>query len=182
MVDQALDSPSQGAQGRTGSSPTSRRDLALGILTADCAPVLFADARAGVVGAAHAGWKGALTGVLEATVKAMVKLGASPTQIVAGIGPCIAQRSYEVGPEFPAPFLAADPANESFFAPSARPGHFMFDLRGFVVKQLRALGIAASYPLPNDTCREEDRFFSYRRACLRGERDYGRGLSTIALE
>lgn len=161
---------------------TRRRDLALGILTADCAPVLFADAQAGVIGAAHAGWKGALTGVLEATVKAMVKLGARPEHIVAGIGPCIAQRSYEVGPEFPAPFLAADAANEAFFAPAARQGHFMFDLRGFVVKQLRALRIAASYPLPNDTCREEDRFFSYRRACLRGERDYGRGLSTIALE
>ncbi len=161
---------------------TKRRDLALGILTADCAPVLFADAQARVIGAAHAGWKGALTGVLEATVQAMVKLGARPEHIVAGIGPCIAQRSYEVGPEFPAPFLAADPANETFFAPSARPGHFMFDLRGFVGKQLRALKIAASYPLPNDTCREEDRFFSYRRACLRGERDYGRGLSTIALE
>jgi YfiH family protein len=161
---------------------TATRGLALGILTADCAPVLLADSKAGVIGAAHAGWKGALNGVLTATVKAMVKLGAKPEHIVAGIGPCIAQRSYEVGPEFPAPFLAADPANEAFFCPSARAGHYMFDLRGFVAKQLRALGVAASYALPNDTCREEDRFFSYRRACLKGERDYGRGLSTIALE
>jgi polyphenol oxidase len=161
---------------------TKARGLALGILTADCAPVLLADGSAGVIGAAHAGWRGALTGVLGATVAAMVKLGAKPERIVAGIGPCIAQRSYEVGPEFPAAFLADDPANESFFAPAARPGHFMFDLRGFVGKQLRKIGIGATYPLPNDTCREEDRFFSYRRSCLRGERDYGRGLSSIALE
>jgi len=156
--------------------------VALGILTADCAPVLFAESEARVIGAAHAGWRGALTGVLDATVAAMVKHGARPERIVAAIGPCIAQRSYEVGPEFPAPFLAADPADAIFFAPSARAGHFMFDLRGYVARRLGKVGIAQVYQLPNDTCHEEARFFSYRRACLRGEGDYGRGLSSIVLE
>lgn len=160
--------------------------LGLGILTADCAPVLFADPKARVIGAAHAGWRGALSGVIAATVRAMRELGAAPGNVVAGIGPCIAQRSYEVGPEFPAPFLAADPANERFFAPApaaAARGEtkYLFDLRGFVTSELAKAGVAQAYDVPNDTCREE-RFFSYRRACLRGEKDYGRGLSAIALE
>lgn len=155
--------------------------LALGILTADCAPVLLADPAARVIGAAHAGWRGALGGVLAATVGAMAKLGAEVGRLVAGVGPCIAQRSYEVGPEFPAPFLAADPANQRFFTPAATSGKFLFDLRGYVGAELVRLGIRAVHQLPNDTCREE-RFFSYRRACLRGEPDYGRELSAIALE
>src|SRR4051812_19853957 len=116
---------------------TQKPGIALGILTADCAPVLFADAKARVIGAAHAGWRGALTGVLPATVKAMVERGAEAKSIVAGIGPCIAQRSYEVGPEFPAAFLAADAENEALFAPcawAAKRGEtkYLFDLRGFV--------------------------------------------------
>ena len=156
--------------------------LALGILTADCPPVLFADGGARVIGAAHAGWRGTLSGVLEATVAAMAKLGADPRRIVAGIGPCIAQRSYEVGPEFPTPFLAAYPDSETLFAFASRPGHYMFDLRGFVQRRLRALGLRQIYDVPADTCLEENRYFSYRRACRRGERDYGRGLSAIALE
>jgi polyphenol oxidase len=167
---------------RADAMVTTRPDLALGILTADCTPVLFADRKARVVGAAHAGWRGAVTGVLDATVAAMSKHGARPQTMVAAIGPCIAQRSYEVGPEFPAPFLAADPADAMFFVPSTRPGHFMFDLRGYVAKRLKKIGIGEVHQMPNDTCREEDRFFSYRRACLRGEKDYGRGLSAIALQ
>lgn len=160
---------------------TNKPGLALGILTADCAPVLLADPAGRVIGAAHAGWRGALTGVLAATVGAMTKLGAEVGRIVAGIGPCIAQRSYEVGPEFPAPFLAADPGNERFFSPAATEGKFLFDLRGFANAELTRAGVKRVYELPHDTCREE-RFFSYRRSCMRGEPDYGRELSAIALE
>jgi polyphenol oxidase len=167
---------------RVDGMVTTKPGIALGILTADCAPVLFADRKARVIGAAHAGWRGAVTGVLDATVAAMSKHGARPETMAAAIGPCIAQRSYEVGPEFPAPFIAADPADAAFFMPSTRAGHFMFDLRGYVAKRLAALGIKHVRQMPNDTCREEDRFFSYRRSCLRGEKDYGRGLSVIALE
>ena len=166
---------------RADAMVTTRPGLALGILTADCAPVLFADRKARVVGAAHAGWRGAVSGVLDATVAAMAKHGARPESIVAAIGPCIAQTSYEVGPEFPAPFLAEDPANAAFFKPSARAGHFMFELRGYVARRLKKIGIGSVHALANDTCREEERFFSYRRACLRGEKDYGREISVIAL-
>jgi YfiH family protein len=161
---------------------TDRPGITLGILTADCGPVLFADAEARVIGAAHAGWRGALTGVLQATVAAMEALGAKRARITAALGPCIAQRSYEVGPEFPAPFLAQDPGTAAFFAASARERHHMFDLPGYVAHRLHALGLGQVERLPNDTCAEADRFFSYRRATLRGERDYGRGLSAICLE
>src|SRR5262249_27439697 len=145
----------------------------------DCAPILLVDAQAHVIGAAHAGWKGALTGVIASTVTAMTRLGADPAHISAAVGPCIAQRSYEVRPEFPAPFLAADPANQAFFAPAAAAGNFLFDLRGFVAGALTRAGVRRVHDLPHDTCREE-RFFSYRRACLRGEKVYGRALSVIA--
>lgn len=160
---------------------TKTPGVALGVLAADCAPVLFCDPKARVIGAAHAGWKGAIGGVLEATVAAMTKLGAEPASIKAGIGPCIAQRSYEVGPEFPAPFLAEDEGHARFFAPSRKAGHLMFDLRGFVGERLRRAGCGEIHASPNDTCAESARFFSYRRACLTGEKDYGRGLSAIAL-
>lgn len=160
---------------------TGKPGLVLGILTADCVPVLFADPKARVIGAAHAGWKGAKGGVIEATVDAMAKLGAKPSRIVAAIGPCIAQRSYEVGPDFPAPFLAEDPANADLFAPSRRGGHFMFDLSGYVARRLGRAGVDLIQRCPNDTAAEEDRFFSYRRATLRGEKDYGRALSAIVL-
>ncbi len=156
--------------------------LALGVLTADCAPVLLADGAAGVIGAAHAGWKGALAGVLENTVAKMVELGADKARIVAGIGPCIAQRSYEVGPDFPAPFLAEDIDNERFFSPSQRDGHHMFDLPGYVARKLARIGVGEVMPTPCDTAREDNRFFSYRRATLAGETAYGRMLSAIALE
>ena len=161
---------------------TRQRGLALGILTADCVPVLFADAEAGVVGGAHAGWKGALNGVLGATVDAMASLGARPEHILAGIGPAISQRSYEVGPEFPAPFLAQDPRNADFFCPGKREGHFHFDIKGYVARRLTEAGLTAIQTLPCDTCAEDSRFFSYRRACQRREPDYGRGLSAIYLE
>lgn len=161
---------------------TRERGLALGILTADCVPVLFAEPKAGVVGAAHAGWKGALTGVLEATVAAMKALGAEPARIVAGIGPAISQRSYEVGPEFPAPFLEQDPRNGDFFCPGPREGHFHFDLKGYVARRIAAAGLTTIQTLPCDTCAEDERFFSYRRSCHRREKDYGRGLSAIYLE
>jgi polyphenol oxidase len=164
---------------------TKTPGIALGILTADCAPILFADSQARVIGAAHAGWRGALSGVIGAAVEAMEKLGAARARIVAAVGPCIAQPSYEVGPEFPAPFLAADPANEGLFIPApaaAQRGEtkYLFDLRGFVASQLAKAGIADVAHVRHDTCRDE-RFFSYRRTCLRSEKDYGRELSAIAL-
>jgi YfiH family protein len=162
---------------------TRRRGVALGILTADCAPVLLADPESGVVGAAHAGWRGALSGVVEATLDAMAALGAKRERISAAIGPCIAQPSYEVGPEFPAPFLADDAAaNRRFFIASPRAGHFRFDLGGYVESRLARAGVAAIERAPHDTAADEDRFFSWRRTSLRGEKDYGRLLSAIALE
>jgi YfiH family protein len=161
---------------------TNRPGIALGILTADCTPVLLADAKAGVVAAAHAGWKGAVGGVLENTVKAMVALGAKPANIVAATGPCIGHRSYEVGPDFPTPFLAEDPNNADFFAPSSRPRHALFDLPGYLSRKLARLGLTEVTRVPADTCRDEQRFFSFRRTTLRGEPDYGRQLSAIFLD
>ena len=155
--------------------------IALGVLAADCAPVLFADPVARIIGAAHGGWRGALAGVMEATVAAMTALGARPEHIRAGIGPCIAQPSYEVGPEFAAAFAAADRDSGSFFGPAARAGHLMFDLPGYIAHRLVRLGLAAVERVPHDTAADEALFFSYRRACLRGEPDYGRGLAAIAL-
>ncbi|MCH9021131.1 MAG: laccase domain-containing protein, partial [Proteobacteria bacterium] len=156
--------------------------IALGVLTADCAPVLFADSGARVVGVAHAGWRGALAGVLESTVAAMAGLGARPGGTIAAVGPCIAQESYEVGPELVAAFTAADAANAGLFAPPAREGHAMFDLAGYIVRRLSALGLAEVSVVAHDTCADADRFFSYRRARKRGETDYGRLLSAIALD
>ena len=156
--------------------------LGLGILTADCAPVLFADNEAGVIGAAHAGWRGAVGGVIEATLAAMAELGAEPERIAAAVGPCIAQASYEVGPEFPQAFLDEDPANARFFVPSAREGHFMFDLPGYCTAKLRGLGLAMVSWIGRDSCAEPEAFFSYRRTCLAGEKHYGRNLSAIVIE
>ena len=155
--------------------------IALGVLAADCAPVLFADPQARIIGAAHGGWRGTLGGVMERTVAAMTAQGAAPARIRAGIGPCIAQPSYEVGAEFPATFAAADPDSDGFFKPGARPGHFLFDLPGYIAHRLTRLGLAAVERAPHDTAAEEALFFSYRRACLRGDNDYGRGLAAIAL-
>ena len=154
--------------------------LGLGILTADCVPVLFADARAGVVGAAHAGWKGALSGVVEATVAAMERLGAARADISAAIGPCIRQASYEVGPELRQAFIDADEASAGFFTASKRDGHFMFDLAGFVARALVDAGVQGE-DVGLDTYVDEERFFSYRRTTHKGEPDYGRGISLIRL-
>ena len=166
---------------RADGMATDRPGLALGILTADCAPVLFADAQAGVVGAAHCGWRGALAGIAEAVLERMEGLGARAGRTAAAVGPCIAQASYEVGPEFRAAFEAADPDNGRWFAAAARAGHFRFDLAGYVAARLERAGLSAISAVRADTCAEEARFFSYRRACLRGETDYGRQLSLIVL-
>ncbi len=155
--------------------------LALGILTADCGPLLFADTQAGVVGAAHAGWRGANLGIAEATIEAMVKLGADPKRIDAALGPCIGQASYEVGPEFPAPFLAESPGHARFFKPGLREGRHMFDLQGYIVNRLEKLGLKSVTSLGRDTCAEADRFFSYRRTCLAGEKKFGCEVSAIAI-
>lgn len=166
---------------RADAIVTDRPGLALAILTADCAPVLFADPAAGVIGAAHAGWRGALGGVLENTVAAMTRLGAMAGRIRAAIGPRIAQASYEVGPEFREAFVAGDADLAALFETGGRPNHFHFDLAGYVVGRLDRIGIAAHEAVSHDTAAEEDRFFSYRRAQLRGETDYGRCLSAIAI-
>ncbi|MFQ5959475.1 MAG: peptidoglycan editing factor PgeF [Alphaproteobacteria bacterium] len=171
----------RGAAPKADAMVSHRPGVALGILTADCAPVLFADASAGVIGAAHAGWRGALGGVLEATVAAMAALGAARERTVAALGPCIGPQCYEVGPEFFAAFRDADAANAALFTASARDGHYMFDLPGYVMRRLSGLGLAGVALLAHDTCADAERFFSYRRACHAGERDYGRLLSAIAL-
>lgn len=157
-----------------------RPGLALGILTADCAPVLLADAEAGVIGAAHAGWKGALGGVVEAAVAAMERLGAERSRIAAAVGPCIARRSYEVDEAFCRRFADVAPENERFFTPG-RQGHQQFDLEGYVAFRLAAAGLRRVEALGLDTYADGDRFFSYRRATHRGEPTYGRQISLIAL-
>jgi YfiH family protein len=159
---------------------TDRPGVVLGVLAADCAPVLFADGDAGVIGAAHAGWKGALGGVVDTTIAAMERLGARRERIRAAIGPCIGRDSYEVGPEFPAPFVAQDAGNAAFFRPAARAGHFLFDLAGYLAHRLLRAGITASIT-GHDTLAAGEDFFSYRRNTLAGVRDYGRGLSAVAL-
>jgi purine-nucleoside/S-methyl-5'-thioadenosine phosphorylase / adenosine deaminase len=156
---------------------TDRPGVALGILTADCAPVLFADSEAGVIGAAHAGWKGALAGVLENTVAQMETLGARPDRIVAAIGPAISQANYEVGADMRALFGAAD---GRFFTPG-RTGHFHFDLPGYAAHRLRQAGVAKISDLGLCTYPMDEGFFSFRRTTHRGEADYGRELSAIAL-
>lgn len=166
---------------RCDAMVTDRLGVALGVLAADCGPVLFADAEAGVVGAAHSGWKGALGGVLGNTAQAMERLGARRERIVAALGPCIRQESYEVGPEFPAAFLAQDAANERFFATSDRPGHFQFDLGGYVVARLAAEGLGAVYDTALDTYTNPDRLFSYRLNTHRKVEGYGRNISAICL-
>ena len=153
----------------------------LGILTADCAPVLFADIQAGVIGAAHAGWRGAKDGVLEATLAAMIRLGARPQDTTAAIGPCIGPGSYEVGAEFRARFIAERADDTDLFRPSSRADHYLFDLPGYIGRRLDALALAAVESLPFDTFADADRFFSYRRVTLNGGGDYGRLLSAIAL-
>jgi len=160
---------------------TRMRALAIGVTTADCGPVLFADPRAGVIGAAHAGWRGALTGVIEATIAAMEQLGAAQSQIRAAIGPMIRQGSYEVGPDLVARFRAEDPASSRFFAPAKRDSHAMFDLAGYIAVRLKRAGITEVEDLGLCTYADPERFFSYRRTTHRAETDYGRHVNAIAL-
>ncbi|MFN3943788.1 MAG: peptidoglycan editing factor PgeF [Allosphingosinicella sp.] len=159
---------------------TDRPGLALGILTADCTPVLFADRKAGVVGAAHAGWKGAYGGVVEATVAAMERLGAARARIAAAVGPTIARKSYEVDDAFFRRFVEAETENERFFT-MGRAGHHQFDLEGFVVHRIAEAGLRRIEALGLDTYSDPETFYSYRRATHRGEPDYGRQISLIAL-
>lgn len=160
---------------------TDRPGLLLGILTADCAPVLFADPEAGIIGAAHAGWKGAIGGVTDATITAMENLGADRARIVAAVGPCIARPSYEVDDAFVRRFEERDPANERFFT-AGRTGHHLFDLEGYVVARLASAGVTRIAALGLDTYVDPDRFFSFRRATHRGEPGYGRQISLIGMQ
>ena len=160
---------------------TKNEGVALGVTTADCAPLLFADARARVIGAAHAGWKGALSGILESTIDAMEKLGAERSGMVAAIGPLIRQPSYEVGSEFVERFIKADADNATFFLPGERNGHAMFDLAGYIRRRLENAGVLMIDDLGIDTYSDE-RCYSYRRSVHRGEPDYGRLVHAIALK
>jgi YfiH family protein len=167
---------------RADAMVSRTQGVALGILTADCAPVLFADSGAGVIGAAHAGWRGAKAGILEATIRAMMELGAQAGAIRAAIGPCIAFKSYEVGAEFEAAFSDDDGNDADLFGPADREGHYRFDLPRYVARRLSRLIPGAVEILSYDTCSDATRFFSYRRTCLEGGTEYGRCLSAIALE
>lgn len=155
--------------------------LAVGVSTADCGPLLFADAEAGVIGAAHAGWRGALGGVIEETVSALEQLGASRARIIAALGPTIRQPNYEVGPEFVDRYLAADPDNTRYFAPAKRAGHAMIDLAGYIAECFQRAGIVNFEDIGLCTYAEPERFYSYRRTTRLGEPDYGRHINAIAL-
>ena len=160
---------------------TTRPGLAVGVGSADCGPVLFADPEARVVAAAHAGWKGALSGILESAIKGMERLGADRARIVAVLGPTISADAYEVGPEFSARFTDADPGNARFFGPSDRDGHAYFDLPAYIIARLQSAGVGRTESVGLCTYHDEERFFSYRRATHRGEPDYGRLLAGICL-
>ena len=176
IVDGAYDGKRAEADALVTASP----GLVIGVLSADCGPVLFIDVEARVIGAAHAGWKGALGGVLESTIGAMISLGARRERIVASLGPSISRRNYEVGAEFVARFLETDPDYAGFFTPSTRPGHAMFDLPGLTVRRLTDAGVTAEN-LDICTYADEERFFSYRRTTHRNEPDYGRQISALSI-
>lgn len=176
-----IDRPFDGDRPKADGIVTSTPGLAIGVLTADCGPVLFADGEARVVAAAHAGWKGALAGVLENTIASMEKLGARRERIAATLGPVISQQNYEVGPEFIEVFAAKNPDHRTWFVPSKRNGHAMFDLQGYIVQRLQKAGVRTS-ALNTCTYADEERFYSYRRTTHRNEPDYGRQMSAISLE
>ena len=169
----------QDARPQADAVVTNTPGLAVGITTADCLPILLADSKNRVIAAAHAGWKGALAGIIEETLHAMHTLGASADHIIATIGPGIAQGSYEVSSEFHGNFLKDDEANQLYFIHGARAGHYLFDLKAYAKDRLKAAGIAHINVLAHDTCLEENTFFSYRRAILRGESAYGCQISAI---
>ena len=177
IVDESTD---LAARPEADAMATRMPGLLLGILTADCVPVLFADREAGVVAAAHAGWKGAIAGITDATLDAMEGLGADRSRIAAAIGPCIGRASYEVDDGFVERFVADDPTNERFFA-AGKPGHAMFDIAAYVAARLAAAGVARIAIGGQDTYAEAQDYFSYRRACHKGENSYGRQLSVIGL-
>jgi polyphenol oxidase len=166
---------------RADAIVTRMRALAIGVTTADCGPVLLADPQTGVIGAAHAGWRGALTGVVEAAVAAMEQLGAARDQIRAAIGPMIRQANYEVGADLIARFDAEDRASSRFFAPASRDGHALFDLGGYVAERLRRAGVGHIEDLGLCTYADPGQFFSFRRTTHRAEADYGRHVNAIAL-
>lgn len=169
------------ARPRADAIVTRIPQLAIGVTTADCGPVLFADPKAHVIGAAHAGWRGALTGVLDATIAAMEQLGADRDHMVAALGPMISQRNYEVGPEFVQNFCRQDPANARFFQDSTREEHALFDLPGYIAARLRRAGLGQIENLGLCTYSDPERFYSYRRSVHRGEPDYGRHINAIVL-
>jgi YfiH family protein len=171
-----------GAAPEADAMATNVPGVALGILTADCAPVLLADPVAKVIGAAHAGWKGAAAGVIGSALEAMEKLGAQKKRIQAAIGPAISQHNYEVGPEFRTRFTQLDAGHEAYFVPSQKPDHWRFDLDGFVGDLLAAAGVKDIQSLSVCTYAHEDEFFSFRRTTHRGEQDYGRDISAIMLK
>lgn len=174
------DAPWQGERARADALVTTKPNLAISILTADCTPILFADVERGVIGAAHAGWRGALGGVIENTVRLMQEQGAMPDGIAAAIGPCIHQSSYEVGPEFEAEFIAADPSFARFFVPGAGD-RLHFDLPGFCAARLASAGVTQIETLPLDTYAESTRLHSHRRSVHENAGDYGRNCSVIML-
>jgi YfiH family protein len=177
-----VDAPwSPAARPHADAVVTRTPGLAIGVSTADCGPVLFADAAARVIGAAHAGWRGALSGVLEQTIAAMEGCGARRAHLVAVLGPMISQPNYEVGPEFVARFEAADPANARFFAPSGRAGHALFDLPAYIAERLARAGITRIEDVGRCTYAAPELFFSFRRSTHRGESDYGRHVNALAL-
>ncbi len=176
-----VEGPSTRPPPRADAMVTATRGIALSILTADCAPILFADAKAGVVGTAHAGWKGALSGVIAATIDAMETLGGHREDISATIGPCISQRNYEVGPEFFDNFTAQDTGFARFFA-QGKNDHFQFDLPSFCLQQLRDANVGSANWTGHCTYADPDRFYSYRRATHLKEADYGRLISGISLD
>jgi YfiH family protein len=171
-----------GAGPRADAMVTDRPDIALGIITADCAPNLLADSNAGVVAAAHAGWRGAVAGVIEATIAAMRRLGACPVSIAAAIGPCVRQHSYEVGADLRDAVLAQDAASDRFFAPGRRDSRWQFDLSGYCGARLAAAGVRAVSVIDADTAADEFTFFSYRRRTLGGGGPIGHQISIIALD
>ena len=173
--------PWSGDKPRADALVTRTEGLAIGVTAADCGPILFVDPAARVIGAAHAGWKGALTGIIESTVDAMEKLGADRSGVVAAIGPLIRQHSYEVGSEFVERFLDVDAGNAAYFIPAHRAGHLMFDLAGYIRMRLENAGVLMIDDIGIDTYSDE-RFYSYRRSVHRKEPDYGRHVHAIALE
>lgn len=177
-----VDGPWPGDRPKADAMATKVPGIALAIATADCGPVLFADAQNRVVGACHAGWKGAFTGVVEATVARMIELGAMRENIVAVLGACIGPKAYEVGPEFVARFDEQSQDNARFFSPSERAGHAYFDLHSYIGERARRAGIGSFTDLGLCTYADEERFYSYRRMVHRGESDYGRLISAIMLE